>query len=1718
MASKKIQGITIELDADVQPIENALGKLNKDISSVEKDLKDVNDALKLNPGDVDQAARKLELLAEKAELSEKKVDALKQAQEHMDAQGVDKSSRAYQDLGTQLSKAESQLKSVATEMERTSKSSNEVAEGQKLLSTYFAATGRDADSLVTLVGTKLVDAYKSGQLGAAGFQRVLEAISKEITGSKTNVDSLKNALSTIDDGGSLAQVRTELEQISKANVSGLGLEFESLNQKSRALDAELKQINNSLKLDPSSLDLCAQKEQVLSQAIGESEQKLVLLNQRFAELKATNVDLNDEEFRTLQREITNTETALNGYKANLVDLQTAQQRLDTYFNATGTSARDFSNILGSELVAKIERGEASSQELANALDKIGASATSNKGDIERFKSALDSIDSGVSLANIKSEIDSLGAEAKETETDVGGLKEQLSSIADSVQGSGLMEAADGISELSGYMQEFASASLEAAGTVQQSQSQIQMSLGVTKEEAAEVAEHAHSVWSQNFGETQEEVTEVMVNIRKQIQDVNDTNLEDVTKKFLTLQSAGMDNEEAMRAVNAAMQAFSTDSSTALDMITYGFQNINDPMHELGDVVAEYSPLFAQAGYSGSEMLSALAAGGDSGARSLDLVADLIKEMGIRLSDGSIATAVTDLDAQFSGMGVNFQGVMDDMTAAGASPKEIFQALVAEIQKLPDEQAKATAASALFGSQGEDAGVKVLTAVANAGDAYGNFGGAADEAAAANENAVGSMQRKWEDFMTAFAPVGEKLADIAIKIMDALKPAIDWLADALANMDPTIMTFIAAFVGIVGAIGPVIAAIGGLIAVLGGPVTAAIAGVIALVSAIIAIFTNWGSISSWLSEQWGGFCAEVGQEWDKFCTDVSNAWNGMWNGITEFFAGAGASVQEMWTNFCNFISSSWSSLWSGAQALWATVSQWFSSIFSEVQAVAGNLWAQFCQNITTGWQNIWTTVQSGWQVVTEWFASIFGGLGESIGGLWNNFCALISSSWDNTINGLKSIWDSVSGAISGAWDSFCSGVQSTWDSFTGTISKVWNDCWNGIKDFATNLWDTIKNAFNDFVELEKQGMQIWMDWIKQIWENTWNTVKSIWDSVSSAIQNAWNSFCSTVSNAWNGFVNGVKNVWEQGWNYMHNLIDNIIRKVIEIIANLVNSGREKFDSFKNFISDVWNNIKSTAEQVWSNIVNTVKNFVTNVYNAIVGTFENIKKKVQEIWNNITGTVGNVMSSIGGFLGISYNVQNNPVKIPLPQVAGNVRTIEGPLIKVKDLAESTAEAAGGIRTIASDDLGSTAFSDVTAWLSSTGASIQEYWGTLCQTLLDKWNAIWTTIQETWESTVVTWFTDSFTALNESAGALWTSFCDGLKSTWEGLFTSLQEMWTAFTESFSESLSGFSETVQESFTTATDSVGQAWQNALDGLLGKWQESADNLTSAVSEFCDNLLNSVSEFADSLTSKWSEAFDTLTSQAREATGSITSSVEEFCNSIVQSLTECAKNLTSTWADCWAQIQNGANGAKEQVVAAINAIVSEGGNALKNFAGSVQQAWSAIASSTSKAWSAVVNAVAASVNRLKDLFEQLVQASQQASENMQSGPRTMADLLRNRQANISTNFLLPEWHAKGGILTKPTLFTHGNTLHGAGEAGAEAIAPIDELYANIDKSVDNRISRLEDALLTTLEAIRQDNQTYHNKDLSRDTNIVMDTGALVGQIARPMDEKLGRNRILSGRR
>lgn len=133
MADAKVRGITIELGADTSGISKALGSLNSEINKTSRELKDVERLLKLDPGNTELLAQKQKLLTKAIEDSEKKVEALKEAQSQLNTE-TDEGKRQYDAISREIIACTNEQKKWRTELDKMPGPMAQLEESAKRLS------------------------------------------------------------------------------------------------------------------------------------------------------------------------------------------------------------------------------------------------------------------------------------------------------------------------------------------------------------------------------------------------------------------------------------------------------------------------------------------------------------------------------------------------------------------------------------------------------------------------------------------------------------------------------------------------------------------------------------------------------------------------------------------------------------------------------------------------------------------------------------------------------------------------------------------------------------------------------------------------------------------------------------------------------------------------------------------------------------------------------------------------------------------------------------------------------------------------------------------------------------------------------------------------------------------------------------------------------------------------------------------------------------------------------------------------------------------------------------------------------------------------------------------------------------------------------------------------------------------------------------------------
>ena len=131
------------------------------------------------------------------------------------------------------------------------------------------------------------------------------------------------------------------------DTTKLGKALESVNSKTRDLQSELKGVESLLKMDPGNTDLLAQRQQILTEAVEETTEKLKILKEAEEQVakQFENGDIGADQFRDFQREIISTENKLDGFKSKL---NGTEDEIEDVGNAAEESGDGFT-IMGGAL-------------------------------------------------------------------------------------------------------------------------------------------------------------------------------------------------------------------------------------------------------------------------------------------------------------------------------------------------------------------------------------------------------------------------------------------------------------------------------------------------------------------------------------------------------------------------------------------------------------------------------------------------------------------------------------------------------------------------------------------------------------------------------------------------------------------------------------------------------------------------------------------------------------------------------------------------------------------------------------------------------------------------------------------------------------------------------------------------------------------------------------------------------------------------------------------------------------------------------------------------------------------------------------------------------------------------------------------------------------------------------------------------------------------------
>ena len=837
------------------------------------------------------------------------------------------------------------------------------------------------------------------------------------------------------------------------DTTGLDKALRGVNSSITKTQSALNDVNKLLKLDPSNTVLVAQKQQLLSQAVSQTSDKLEALESAQEQVTAAfqRGDIGQDKYQAFQREIEETRGKLNQYKNDLSSLQTEQDRLSSntarlekLFSSTGTQVDDYADVLGSKLVSAIKNGTANSDQMKTAIEKIGKSATGGKADIRQLTDALDTVDDGEAIRNLIEELKQAGDAAQDTAEDVG-------QIAENTKGAALMQTADQLSAVGDKIQDIGTKAMDAYAETENAVTKVNAYSGETGQAAEDTANVIKSVYSDGVGESMDSVADAVLMVKKNLGDLSETDLTNLTQQAITLDELyGIDMNETLRGVNSLMQQYGLTAQEAMDYIVVGTQNGLDKTNELGDNLSEYAGKFSQAGYSASEYFQLLDNGLKNGAYNLDKVNDAINEVTTRLVDGTIGESIGSFSTKTQELFTSWQN-------GGATQKQVIDSIVADIGNCTNQQEALNLAALAFGTMAEDGNLKFITSLTSVGSTYDSVKGSAQGMFDATTTPMQQMESNTRKLQQALVPLGEKLAELANAILPPLVSVITTIGGWFERLPGPVQNFViilGALLAAFTALTPVIAAISvamGALNVSMLPIIAVIAAVAAAIAGIIAIIQNWGAITQWFGELWNTICTGIGAMVDSLKAWFSNLWT---------------HLQSVWEGICNVVQTAVMLLGSIIQGAVDIITLPFQMIWENCKGIVSSVW-----------EGIKSVVSSAIHAVSSTISSVMGAIKNVISTVWNAISSKVSSVLNTIKTTVSTVFNAVKSVASSIWNGIKSVISSVVDGIKSKVSSVFNgvkstvtSIFNGIKSTATSVWNGIKDAIIKPVEAAKNAVK------------------------------------------------------------------------------------------------------------------------------------------------------------------------------------------------------------------------------------------------------------------------------------------------------------------------------------------------------------------------------------------------------------------------------------------------------------------------------------------------------------------------------------------------------------------------------------------------------------------------------------------------------------------------
>ena len=808
---------------------------------------------------------------------------------------------------------------------------------------------------------------------------------------------------TIEIGGDTTKLQTALKGV---------------NTEIKNTQAQLKDVEKLLKLDPGNTELLAQKHKLLGEAVKETKEKLETLKTAAeqANTALANGEISQSQYDALQREILETEQDLKKLEEQANESATALQKI----SATGEklqSVGDTISGVGTKLLP-----------VTGAVTAAGTAAVKTAAD---FESAMSKV-SAVSGAT-GSDLDALSAKAREM-----GSKTKFSA-SEAAEAMNYMAMAgwkteDMLGGIEGVMN-LAAASGEDLATTSDIVTDALTAFGLSASDSghfADVLAAASSNANTNvsmMGETFKYCAPIAGSLGFSV--------EDTAEAIGLMANAGIKSTQAGTALRTIMTNLSGDvkiCGSSIGEVTVATTNADGSMRDLSDILADCRTAFsgltesekASAAESlvGKNAMSGFLALMNAGEDDVSKLSNAIngcdgaaQDMADTMND-NLEGQLTILKSQLQELAISFGEIL---LPAVKNIVSFLQGFIDVLNNMPDGMKLTIVTIALIAA----ALGPVLIIVGKVISAVGTI-----------MTIVPKVVGVINGVKTAFAALNVTMLANPIVLIIA---AIAALVAAFIYLWNTNEDFRQFWIDLWEDIKEVAIAC-------------------------------WEAISEFLSSAWEAIRNTASTVWNA----IAGFFTGLWEGIRN-------TITTVVNAISGFLQTAWTTIQTTATTVWNAISGFFTTIWTGISTTVQTVVNAISTFLTTAWNTIKITMQTVLIAIQTVFTTVWNAIKTAITNVVNSIASTISTVWTNIKNTVTNVVNALKTAVSNAFSAMWNGIKTTITGIYNTIKSGFDNAVNFIKNLASNAFSWGADIVNGIINGIKSAIGALKDAVSNIAE-------------------------------------------------------------------------------------------------------------------------------------------------------------------------------------------------------------------------------------------------------------------------------------------------------------------------------------------------------------------------------------------------------------------------------------------------------------------------------------------------------------------------------------------------------------------------------------------------------------------------------------------------------------